>query len=82
MKKLGMTLALAVMLALPAAARVRFGVSIGGPVYYGPPVYSSYCGPYGCYPAYYGRYYYGPSYGYGYYRHGYYHHYRTYRYYR
>ena len=36
MKKLCMTLALAAMLALPAsAARVRFGVSIGSPVYYG-----------------------------------------------
>jgi len=81
MKKLGMTLALAVMLALPAAARVRVGVSIGGPVYYGPPVYST-CGPYGCYPAYYGRYYSRPYYGYGYYRHGYYGHDRHYRYYR
>jgi hypothetical protein len=59
MRKLLMTMAMAAMLSLPASAAVRFGVSIGGPYYYGPPVYSTYCGPYGCYPAgyvYYGRY--------------------------
>jgi len=67
MKKLCMTLALAVMLALPAsAARVRFGVSIGGPVYYGP--YPTYYYPYG-YNAY------GYPYGYVYYGHGHYGHY-------
>ena len=82
MKKLLATLALAAMLTLPASAAVRFGVSIGVP--YGPPVYSTYCGPYGCsYPGayYYGGYYYGR--GYAYYDHGhrYYRHPR-YRYYR
>jgi hypothetical protein len=72
MKKLGITLALAAMLALPAAARVRFGVSVG-PAY----PYSTYCDPYyGCYPS-------GPYVYYGggpYYWHGhYYHHDRHYR---
>lgn len=69
MKKLCMTLALAAMLALPAsAARVGFGVSIGGPVYYGP--YPTY--PYG-YP--YGYVYYGHGH-YGYYGHHGRYHYR------
>ena len=79
MKKLLMTLALGAMLALPASAAVRFGVSIGGPYYYGPPVYSTYCGPYGCYPGgyvYNGGYYGRPYYHYG---HGHYRHYRRYR---
>jgi len=80
MKKLLMTVALAAMLALPASARVRFGVSIGGPAYYGPPAYSTYCNAYGCYPSYYGGYY--RPYYYGYYSHGYYGHGRYDRHYR
>jgi hypothetical protein len=75
MKKLGITLALAAMLALPAAARVRFGVSVGVPGY--APGHPTYCGPYyGCYPAgpyvYYGR----PYYWHHHYRHPYRHYYR------
>lgn len=69
MKKLGITLALAAMLALPAAARVRFGVSVGGPVY------APYCDPYyGCYPA-------GPYVYYGHPHHWRHHYRRPYRHY-
>lgn len=57
--------------ATPAKAGVRFGVSIGGPVYYAPayPYYGY------AYPGYYG--YYGRPYYYGYWGRGWrWHHYR------
>src|SRR5579862_8668039 len=53
MKKTILGLAAAAMMLAPAAsAGVRFGVMVGGPVYYGPGFYGGYwgAGPYYAYP--------------------------------
>jgi len=79
LKKLGIpALVLAsAMMVVPAKAAVRFGVTIGGPVYVPAHPYYSYAVPYYGYP--YG-YYYGRPYYYGYY--GWHRHHHRYWHYR
>jgi hypothetical protein len=81
LKRIAITLTLAAMLAIPASARVRWGVSVGvgAPAYYGPSYYYA-PAPVYYYPRYYyprGYAYYGPRY----YRHRYHGYYGGYFYY-